>query len=156
MIYYPVQQQHARNRKHPNQVPYQLVCHCGLCILRVMLHPCSHHLQLQNEDIHLEVVAKGINLYVDYLCYQHKYSCILTSVWTVHRQGQPFTGLSSVNSMQYPNRTSSGAIVTNETAEAAINDPLIGRKVMTRWPEDDNFYEAVITNYNPIEVCSRS
>ncbi|KAE9465996.1 hypothetical protein C3L33_02089, partial [Rhododendron williamsianum] len=68
-----------------------------------------------------------------------------------HKPGQPFTGLSSVNSMQYPNRTSSGAIVTNETAEAAINDPLIGRKVMTRWPEDDNFYEAVITNYNPIE-----
>ncbi|KAI8562107.1 hypothetical protein RHMOL_Rhmol03G0008900 [Rhododendron molle] len=69
-----------------------------------------------------------------------------------HKPGQPFTGLSSVNSMQYPNRTSSGAIVTNETAEAAINDPLIGRKVMTRWPEDDNFYEAVITNYNPIEI----
>ncbi|KAF7148125.1 hypothetical protein RHSIM_Rhsim03G0007400 [Rhododendron simsii] len=68
-----------------------------------------------------------------------------------HKPGQPFTGLSSVNSMQYPNRSSSGAIVTNESVEAAINDPLIGRKVMTRWPEDDNFYEAVITNYNPIE-----
>lgn len=68
-----------------------------------------------------------------------------------HKPGQPFTGLSSLKSMQYPGRSSSGAVVTNETGEAVVNDPLIGRKVMTRWPEDDNFYEAVITNYNPIE-----
>lgn len=31
-------------------------------------------------------------------------------------------------------------------------DPLIGRKVWTRWPDDNSFYEAVITDYNPIEV----
>jgi hypothetical protein len=31
-------------------------------------------------------------------------------------------------------------------------NPLIGRKVMTRWPDDNSFYEAVITDYNPIEV----
>ncbi|GFS37466.1 Emsy N Terminus (ENT)/ plant Tudor-like domains-containing protein [Actinidia rufa] len=78
------------------------------------------------------------------------------------RPGQPLHGLSSTMSMQYPstgstgrgqfaNRSSSGAVVTNENAEAAARDPLIGRKVMTRWPEDDNFYEAVITHYNPIE-----
>nr|GMC89276.1 protein EMSY-LIKE 3-like isoform X2 [Ipomoea batatas] len=30
-------------------------------------------------------------------------------------------------------------------------DPLIGRKVRTRWPDDNNFYEAVITNYNPAD-----
>ncbi|CAH9105614.1 unnamed protein product [Cuscuta epithymum] len=28
-------------------------------------------------------------------------------------------------------------------------DPLVGRKVMTRFPEDTNFYEAVISDYNP-------
>ncbi|KAL6844746.1 hypothetical protein ACP4OV_025405 [Aristida adscensionis] len=27
---------------------------------------------------------------------------------------------------------------------------LINRKVYTRWPEDNNFYEATITNYNPL------
>lgn len=32
-------------------------------------------------------------------------------------------------------------------------DPLIGRKVRTKWPEDNNFYEAVITDYNAAEVC---
>lgn len=30
-------------------------------------------------------------------------------------------------------------------------DPLIGKKVRTRWPDDNNFYEAVITDYNPVE-----
>ncbi|XP_038723857.1 protein EMSY-LIKE 3-like [Tripterygium wilfordii] len=30
-------------------------------------------------------------------------------------------------------------------------DPLIGRKVRTRWPDDNSFYEAVITDYNPVE-----
>ncbi|XAR68580.1 hypothetical protein NMG60_11003758 [Bertholletia excelsa] len=46
---------------------------------------------------------------------------------------------------------SSGSILANDPDEAAARDPLIGRKVMTRWPEDNNFYEAVITDYNPIE-----
>lgn len=32
------------------------------------------------------------------------------------------------------------------------SDPLIGRKVWTRWPEDNSFYEAVISDFNPIEV----
>lgn len=43
----------------------------------------------------------------------------------------------------------------NTNAEVARRDPLIGRKVMTRWPEDNNFYEAVITDYNPQEVSLR-
>ncbi|TVU06578.1 hypothetical protein EJB05_49799, partial [Eragrostis curvula] len=30
-------------------------------------------------------------------------------------------------------------------------NPLIGRKVMTRWPDDNSFYEAVITDYNANE-----
>ncbi|CAL5428579.1 unnamed protein product [Camellia sinensis] len=52
---------------------------------------------------------------------------------------------------QVPNRGSSGAFAVNEPAEAANFDPLIGRRVWTRWPEDNNFYEAVITDYNPVE-----
>lgn len=78
------------------------------------------------------------------------------------------TGLSaapSMKSMQYPstgltgrpqvaNRGSLGAFATNEPAEATSYDPLIGRKVWTRWPEDNHFYEAVITDYNPVEVQS--
>lgn len=70
-------------------------------------------------------------------------------------------GVSSMK-MQYPpsgptgrgqivNRVASGALA-NETAETASFSPLIGRKVRTRWPDDNNFYEAVITDYNPVEV----
>lgn len=56
---------------------------------------------------------------------------------------------------QVANHGSSGAAATNEPAEAASLDPLIGQKVMTRWPEDNNFYEAVITDYNPKEVLPK-
>ncbi|XP_031482931.1 protein EMSY-LIKE 3-like [Nymphaea colorata] len=52
---------------------------------------------------------------------------------------------------QVANHGSSGTVVANGPAEAASLDPLIGRKVMTRWPEDNNFYEAVVTDYNPKE-----
>jgi hypothetical protein len=31
-------------------------------------------------------------------------------------------------------------------------NPLIGRKVMTRWPDDNSFYEAVITDYDAAKV----
>ncbi|XVF19206.1 hypothetical protein REPUB_Repub11eG0089700 [Reevesia pubescens] len=80
------------------------------------------------------------------------------------RRGPPpgAKGKKSKSSMQYPstglpgrpqapNRTSSGAFATNEPAEAAPYDPLIGRKVWTRWPDDNHFYEAVITDYKPAE-----
>ncbi|XWS52446.1 hypothetical protein CRYUN_Cryun11dG0071400 [Craigia yunnanensis] len=62
----------------------------------------------------------------------------------------PSTGLPG--RPQAPNHISSGAFATNEPAEAAPYDPLIGRKVWTRWPEDNHFYEAVITDYNPVEI----
>lgn len=54
----------------------------------------------------------------------------------------------------FNNYGSSSMLLTNDNAEAAKRDPLIGRKVMTRWPDDNNFYEAVITDFNPQEVCS--
>ncbi|GLT96172.1 hypothetical protein SLE2022_138150 [Rubroshorea leprosula] len=41
-----------------------------------------------------------------------------------------------------------GSLSANEPADAATIHPLVGRKVWTRWPEDNNFYEAVITDYN--------
>ncbi|KAK9283615.1 hypothetical protein L1049_011865 [Liquidambar formosana] len=78
-----------------------------------------------------------------------------------HKSGQMLARVSSMKSMPYPssgptgrgqigNRASSGAL-PSEPAEGATFDPLIGRKVRTRWPDDNNFYEAVITDYNPVE-----
>lgn len=76
-------------------------------------------------------------------------------------QGQ----LPSVSSMkQYPssgpggrnqvaNRVSSGAVM-GEPAEGSTFDQLIGRRVRTRWPDDNNFYEAVITDFNQAEVLT--
>ncbi|XAR54313.1 hypothetical protein NMG60_11029381 [Bertholletia excelsa] len=76
-----------------------------------------------------------------------------------HKSGQVLARASSMK-IQYPstgptgrgqlNRSSSGAL-TSGPAEGASLDPLIGRKVRTRWPDDNNFYEAVITDYNPVE-----
>ncbi|KAJ0028674.1 hypothetical protein Pint_36448 [Pistacia integerrima] len=74
-------------------------------------------------------------------------------------QGQQLHSLPMMNPLQYPsagaagnrsfvNRSSSGAISANEPEGA---NSLVGRKVWTRWPEDNNFYEAVITDYNPVE-----
>ncbi|XP_024962925.1 protein EMSY-LIKE 3-like isoform X2 [Cynara cardunculus var. scolymus] len=73
------------------------------------------------------------------------------------KSGQMMGGASSMK-MQYPptgptgrgqlgNRVNPGALA-NEPAETSS---LIGRKVRTRWPDDNNFYEAVITDYNPNE-----
>ncbi|XP_077215542.1 protein EMSY-LIKE 3-like [Tasmannia lanceolata] len=70
------------------------------------------------------------------------------------KAGQTFPGVSPMKSMQYPSMGPTGrgrGLVANGPVEAAPYDPLVGRKVMTRWPEDNNFYEAVITDYNPEE-----
>ena len=68
--------------------------------------------------------------------------------------------VSSGKSMQYPSSNASGrGQIPNQgrpdlsnAVDAATSNPLIGRKVRTRWPDDNNFYEAVITEYNPVEV----
>ncbi|WJX11272.1 hypothetical protein P8452_01905 [Trifolium repens] len=76
--------------------------------------------------------------------------------------GQSLPGLSSVKSVPYAstgpagarhfaNRNSSSNLLSNAPAEGAAFDHLIGKKVWTRWPEDNHFYEAVITDYNPAE-----
>ncbi|KAF3588845.1 hypothetical protein F2Q69_00031514 [Brassica cretica] len=46
----------------------------------------------------------------------------------------------------FNNHLVSGTLSGNEPAEA-----LIRRKVWTKWPEDNNFYEAVITQYSAVE-----
>ena len=61
-----------------------------------------------------------------------------------------------MKSMQFPatsiaGRPQSGAL-GHEPGETGSLDPLIGKKVWTKWPEDNNFYEAVITDYNAVEV----
>ncbi|XP_059646377.1 protein EMSY-LIKE 3-like isoform X2 [Cornus florida] len=61
------------------------------------------------------------------------------------RPSMQYPSMVSTGRGQLTNQSSSGP-VTNEPAEAVI-----GRTVMTRWPEDDNFYEAVIKDYNPVE-----
>ncbi|KAJ8538581.1 hypothetical protein K7X08_027802 [Anisodus acutangulus] len=71
-----------------------------------------------------------------------------------HKSGQMMSGASSTK-MQYPSLGPSGrgqfGNRVSELAVAASFDPLIGRKVRTRWPDDNNFYEAVITDYNTAE-----
>ncbi|KAK1266450.1 hypothetical protein QJS04_geneDACA016298 [Acorus gramineus] len=78
------------------------------------------------------------------------------------KSGQTLANLPSMKSIQYPpttptgrvqvaNRGSSGSFMGVEPNEAANFNNFIGRKVMTRWPEDNNFYEAVITDYNVAE-----
>ncbi|KAK4740795.1 hypothetical protein SAY87_024383 [Trapa incisa] len=49
------------------------------------------------------------------------------------------------------NQSSLGGFVSNGPSKATAYDPLIGKKVWTRWPDDNNFYEAEITDYNPVE-----
>nr|GEW11228.1 E3 ubiquitin-protein ligase UPL3-like [Tanacetum cinerariifolium] len=39
----------------------------------------------------------------------------------------------------------------NEANDAGTKDYLVGRKLGTRWPEDQNFYEVVILDYNPLQ-----
>ncbi|KAG6467228.1 hypothetical protein ZIOFF_074915 [Zingiber officinale] len=78
------------------------------------------------------------------------------------KTGQAIPSAASTKTMQYPSagpsgrgqvpasKNYSGAPAVNEAAKKIPCDPLIGRKVMTRWPEDNNFYEAVIMEYNPV------
>ena len=76
----------------------------------------------------------------------------MTGVSTMKSLQIPSTGPSGMG--QVTNRNSSGALAPTEPARTAGYNPLIARKVWTRWPEDNNFYEAVITDYNAREVCA--
>lgn len=63
----------------------------------------------------------------------------------------PSSGLGGRNKV--PNRAPSG-IDMGEPAMGASLDSLVGRKVRTRWPDDNNFYEAIISDYNRAEVLT--
>ena len=65
-------------------------------------------------------------------------------------------GLSSVKPVQYASTPTGARHFANCNSSSNLNapaDPLIGKKVWTRWPEDNHFYEALITDYNHAEVC---
>ncbi|XP_027902165.1 protein EMSY-LIKE 3-like isoform X1 [Vigna unguiculata] len=74
---------------------------------------------------------------------KHKPGQVLLGVSSIKKY--PSSGLSGRN--QIPNRAPSG-IETGELAKEASMVSLVGRKVRTRWPDDNNFYEAVISDYN--------
>ncbi|KAJ8527527.1 hypothetical protein K7X08_014978 [Anisodus acutangulus] len=65
------------------------------------------------------------------------------------RPGQPVFSSKPVH-YQQAGPGSSSALHSGELAERP-RDPLIGRRVMTRWPDDNNFYEAIITDYNAVD-----
>ncbi|KAJ4827166.1 hypothetical protein Tsubulata_025822 [Turnera subulata] len=48
---------------------------------------------------------------------------------------------------QVSNRGGSG-FATSDAAEATSSDPLIGKEVWTRWPDDNHFYKALISQYD--------
>lgn len=54
-------------------------------------------------------------------------------------------------SRQLTGRSSTGPLAISEPAEASKYD-LIGKTVWMRWPADNSFYEAHITDYNPNDV----
>ncbi|KAL9269950.1 EMSY-LIKE 3-like protein [Drosera capensis] len=78
-----------------------------------------------------------------------------------YRTEKGVSGTPMVKSVQYPMPCYSGRDQTPtqidpqaiKVADKVACNPLIGRKVRTRWPEDDNFYEAFIANYNPNDGC---
>ncbi|CAM8978469.1 unnamed protein product [Rhodiola kirilowii] len=66
------------------------------------------------------------------------------------KKHEPFATTGLIGRTQAANR-GYGVLASNEPAEGATQDPYIGRKVWTRWPEDNHFYEALITEYDPLQ-----
>ncbi|KAG2326091.1 hypothetical protein Bca52824_008819 [Brassica carinata] len=67
-----------------------------------------------------------------------------------HKPG--FPGSSSAKPIAYhPLDQPPRGQVMNRLPSGPTSSIFVGRKVRTRWPEDNTFYEAVITKYNPVE-----
>ncbi|RYQ88668.1 hypothetical protein Ahy_B09g095727 isoform C [Arachis hypogaea] len=64
----------------------------------------------------------------------------------------PYPSAGATGARHFMSRSSSNALASNVPSEAAAFDPLIGKKVWTRWPEDNHFYEAVITDYSHTDI----
>ncbi|KAM7264670.1 hypothetical protein ACFE04_002353 [Oxalis oulophora] len=75
------------------------------------------------------------------------------------KQKSGLPGGSAVKSMQYPptgrgpgaKRVAGSVAFASDAPEGAAFNPFIGKRVRTRWPDDNSFYEAVITDFNPVE-----
>ena len=73
-------------------------------------------------------------------------------------QGQKIPGGPAVKSMPSSAGPFGRGPVINRNTSAGLPpegpqlNPLISRKVMTRWPDDNSFYEAVITDYDAEKV----
>lgn len=65
-------------------------------------------------------------------------------------KSMPYTSTDPVRNRHLFKRSSSDARA--EPVGPGTNDPLIGRKVWTRWPADNSFYEALISNYDAAKV----
>ncbi|XP_057768787.1 protein EMSY-LIKE 1-like isoform X3 [Salvia miltiorrhiza] len=63
--------------------------------------------------------------------------------------GQPAFTSGKPMQYQFGDHVSSGAPMDDPSE--SIHESLIGRRVMIRWPADSNFYEAVISEYNPVD-----
>nr|KYP31886.1 hypothetical protein KK1_047578 [Cajanus cajan] len=73
---------------------------------------------------------------------KHKPGQLLPGVSSIKQY--PSTGLGGRN--QVPNRVTSGT-----ATDGTLLDSLVGRRIRTRWPDDNNFYEALIISYNPVD-----
>jgi len=51
------------------------------------------------------------------------------------------------------NRLPSVPASSSEPTNGIDPESFLGRRVRTKWPEDNTFYDAIITQYNPVEVC---
>ncbi|GAB2276973.1 Protein EMSY-LIKE 3 [Dionaea muscipula] len=67
------------------------------------------------------------------------------------KKTKPYPSAAIPGPPQATNRSTLGAYPSREAAERRSKDPLIGRTVWTRWPDDNNFYEAKVHDYDPIE-----
>ncbi|XP_075517820.1 protein EMSY-LIKE 3-like isoform X1 [Primulina tabacum] len=63
--------------------------------------------------------------------------------------GQPVFPSAKPMQHEFVDQYSTGVPV--DDAAESIRGPLIGRRVMIKWPADNNFYEALITDYNPAD-----
>ncbi|KAF8113868.1 hypothetical protein N665_0045s0106 [Sinapis alba] len=52
---------------------------------------------------------------------------------------------------QVMNRLPAGPTSSSGPAKGTEPESFVGRRVKTRWPEDNTFYEAAITKYDPVE-----
>ncbi|KAG2583084.1 hypothetical protein PVAP13_6KG225900 [Panicum virgatum] len=77
-----------------------------------------------------------------------------------NKPGQKIPGGPAVKSMPSSAGPFGRGPVINRNTSAGLPpegpqlNPLIGRKVMTRWPDDNSFYEAVITDYDAEKMAA--